>query len=341
MPTIPHDRLERFAAQALRPAGAPGDIATAVAAHLVEANLKGVDSHGVIRLAPYLAEIAEGGIMADARSAVTREAPAYALVDGGGGFGIPALDHAAAIAADKAAQGGVAAVGVVRCGHTGRIGHYAERIAARNQFGLVLGGGGHRRWPMVAPHGGARRVLGTNPYAFALPGGRRGPVVVDFATSATAQGKLAIKRETCEALPDGWILDREGRPSTVAEDFYRGGMLLPAAGPKGYGMALIAELAGAAIAGRPSRVQLAGHRARPRRAQPGRRLRGRGRGRGHSGAGEGSAAGRGLRRVHDSRRARGAASRAAPRGRHPLPDAVWAKIGAAARAVGVDAGEDP
>ena len=315
----------------------PVDIAAAIAAHLVEANLKGVDSHGVIRLAPYLAEIAEGGIVADARPAVTREAPAHALVDGGGGFGIPALERAAEIAADKAAHGGVAAVGVVGCGHAGRIGHYVERIAARNQFGLVLGGGGHRRWPMVAPFGGARRVVGTNPYAFGLPGGRRGPVVVDFATSATAQGKLAIRRETGEPLPDGWILDREGRPSTVAEDFYRGGMLLPAAGPNGYGMALIAELAGAPMLGVPHEfnwlviaLDLAALNpdadyvaeaeailARVKQAPPA------------DGFDEVMIPGEPEARLRARRLADGI----------PLPDAVWAKIGAAARAVGVDAGE--
>ena len=336
MPTVAADALEGFATRVLAAAGAPQDLAQAVAAHLVEANLKGVDSHGVLRLAPYLEEIADGGIDVTARPRISREAPAHALVDGGGGFGITALDFAAGVAADKAAACGVAAVGLVRCGHTGRVGHYAERIAARGQFALITGGGGYRRWPMVAPFGGARRALGTNPYAFALPGGKHGLVVVDFATSATSQGKLAVRRETGEAVPEGWILDKHGRPSTTAEDFYQGGMILPAGGHKGYGMALIAELLGAAMLGSPDEFNWLTVAIDLAAINPE--------------ADYGTQAERIIEWVKDTPPADGfdqvmvpgepEARLMAERRRDgiPLPDAVWTKISAAAATVGIDAG---
>jgi LDH2 family malate/lactate/ureidoglycolate dehydrogenase len=112
---------------------------------------------------------------------------------------------------------------------------------------IVMGGGGHKIWPAVAPFGGAKGLLGTNPYAFALPGGRHGNVVADFATSATANGKLAVARAKGEPAPAGQIIDKAGKPTTNVDDYFDGGAILPAAGQKGYGMSLIAELVGFAL----------------------------------------------------------------------------------------------
>ena len=119
----------------------------------------------------------------------------------------------------------------------------AEMIARQGCFAVIIGGGGHTRGnPKVAPYGGREGIMGTNPYTLALPGGPTGVVVVDFATSTSAQGKLLAASKTGEPLPPGTILDRDGRPSIDARDYYAGGVLLPAAGPKGYGLGLIGEL---------------------------------------------------------------------------------------------------
>ena len=251
MPRFAPDDLQRFTAEVLRAGGATERVATGVAAHLVESNLKGVDSHGVGRIPYYLEIMGNGFVDPRAEPVVERDDAQLIRVYGAGGFGIVALEAALeALLAERPAPA-IAVAGITNCGHTGRIGSFAERAAAAGRFALILGGGGRQRFANTAPYGGARGVLSTNPYALALPGGRYGPVVVDFATSATAQGKLMLARAKGETLAPGTILDKDGVPSRNPEDFYAGGAILPAAGPKGYGLALIAELIGNALLGAP------------------------------------------------------------------------------------------
>lgn len=239
-------------AQALLGAGGlkPGP-ALVVAQHLVDANMKGVDSHGLERIPQYLQKIAEGRVEAGAEPEVASVHDGIVQVRGHGGLGIPAMQLAAERLAPLAHERGIAAATVTDVAHTGRIGRYVETLALSGCFAFAFGGGAYRQGGRVAPFGGSRGVLSTNPYALALPGGSLGPVVVDFATSTLAQGKLAAARLRGTPLPEDAVIDREGRPSTAAEDFYEGGALLPAAGPKGYGMALIAELIGSALIGDP------------------------------------------------------------------------------------------
>jgi LDH2 family malate/lactate/ureidoglycolate dehydrogenase len=252
MPTIDAARLEALCATVLGAAGVSSAAAHSVAAHLVENDLKGVESHGCSRIPSYLRLIAERTINAKAEPSCEAVAGAQVFkVDGRGGFGIPAMERALEALSQSVEDTALAAAGIVNVGHTGRIGAYAEQAAERGCFAFICGGGNHRVWPSVAPYGGRRGVVATNPYALALPGGDQGPLVVDFATSAAAQGKIMVARDKGAALPEGLILDRKGRPSTDPNDFYDGGALLPAAGPKGSGLALIAELIGEALLGPP------------------------------------------------------------------------------------------
>jgi len=251
MPTLFAEPLTNLARSILVAAGTADDIAERVARSLVASNLKGVDSHGVMRLEWYLEQIREGVILPAARPSVEMEMPGAVILRGNGAFGIYGMELAADLAIRKAGQQQIAAVALTDVGHTGRVGQFVEQIAGAGMFGLVLGGGNHERWGCVAPYGGAKPMLPTNPYALGLPGGRHGAVVADFATSAVATGKLRLYRASGKPLPDGWILDRDGRPSTVAEDFFQGGMQLPAAGPKGYGLSVLAELIGEALLGPP------------------------------------------------------------------------------------------
>ena len=251
MPTVAAAPLTALARQVLAAAGTAPRAAESVASSLVSANLKGVDSHGVMRLEWYLEQIREGIIQPAAEPTVEMEKPGAAILRGNGAFGIYGMELAAALAIRKAGSQQTAAVALTDVGHTGRIGQFVEQIAEAGMFGLVLGGGNHERWGCVAPFGGAKPLLPTNPYAFGLPGGRYGAVVADFATSAVATGKLRLHRASGKPVPEGWILDREGRPSRNADDFFQGGMQLPAAGPKGYGLAVMAELIGEALLGHP------------------------------------------------------------------------------------------
>lgn len=245
------DALEALGTRLLAAAGTPADVAEEVAAHVVDNSLRGIDSHGIVRLPYYLDLIHEGVIDPGGRAAVAKDEPGVTLIDGGGGFGIPAIRLAAEMMLQKIESQASAVAAVVNCGHTGRVGAYAEMIARAGCFALVLGGGGHERFRSVVPYGGREGVMSTNPYALALPGGPTGAVVVDFATSATAQGKVLYARAAGTPLPEGMIIDKQGRPSRNAEDYFAGGFLLPAAGPKGYGLGLIAELLGYGLLGAP------------------------------------------------------------------------------------------
>jgi len=250
MPILPPDRLTALTRNILAAAGAGDQVAASVAGHLVDNNLRGADSHGVIRI-PYYLELIETKFVDP--HAVPRAGHDGHLVhvDGGDGFGIPAMELAVDELAKVAPSQGLAGATVRRVGHTGRLGAYVDRLADHGVLAMVLGGGGHKIWPAVAPFGGAKGLLGTNPFAFAMPGGKHGNVVADFATSATANGKLAVLRAKGEPAPEGQIMDSAGLPTTNVEDYFNGGAILPAAGPKGYGMSLIAELVGWALLPNP------------------------------------------------------------------------------------------
>lgn len=230
-------------------AGTPLDIAEYVSTSLVDSSLKGVDSHGVMRVCLYVDQIASGWILPKARPETAKETSTMAIVNGNSGFGIYTLGHAVDLAIQKAKANQIAAVGLIESTHTGRLGWFVEKTAEQNMVTFIIGGGHKGPGRSVTPHGGAKRIMAPNPYAFGIPGGRFGPVVMDISTSTVAEGKLQVYRANKTPLPPGWILDKQGRPSTNVEDFYNGGMLLPAAGHKGYGLAVFAELLGSALLG--------------------------------------------------------------------------------------------
>jgi LDH2 family malate/lactate/ureidoglycolate dehydrogenase len=190
-------------------------------------------------------------VIPSASPELLRETAVSALVDGGWGFGQVTIDRATRLVIDKTRDHGVAVVAAVRCTHIGRLGEYAEMGAAEGVvLFLATGGLAPRKGGHVAPFGGRTGVLGTNPLAFGFPGGDQAPVVLaDFATSAVAAGKIGVARAKGEPLPPGTILDRHGRPTTRAEDYYAGGTLQPFGGHKGYALGVIVELLGRVLTG--------------------------------------------------------------------------------------------
>jgi LDH2 family malate/lactate/ureidoglycolate dehydrogenase len=165
-------------------------------------------------------------------------------VDANQGFGHHATYFALERTSERAAELGVAAAAIRGANHVGRLGDYAESAARRGLIAELIVGAAGPGVGASAPYGGTTRFLGTNPWALAFPNDQGDPVLVDFATTVVAEGKVRVARAKHEPLPAGCIVDRDGRPSTDPEDFYAGGTLLPFGGHKGYGLSLAAALLG-------------------------------------------------------------------------------------------------
>lgn len=229
-------------------AGAPDDVATHVANSLVGSNLAGHDSHGILRIPMYVDGIRASTLVPGARPTILNETPTTALVKGNWAFGQISATFCVEQGIVKARESHVAAVALVQSNHIGRLGEYAE-VAARAGFVSMTVVAGMGLPGAAAPYGGARRALSTNPYAFGTPAEKHAPMVVDVATTTVAEGKLRVARAKRAPVPEGWIIDKDGKPTTNAEDFYNGGMLLPFGGHKGYGLSMMAEIFGGQIPG--------------------------------------------------------------------------------------------
>jgi LDH2 family malate/lactate/ureidoglycolate dehydrogenase len=244
--SIPADDLRRLAKALLTGVGTPTDLAAVVGDSLVDASLAGHDSHGILRLVGYIHFVRAGDVAPAARASVTHHDRATARVDGAWGWGQPAMQLATATAIDLARAHGVATVVVNRCFHVGRIAPYVEAVARAGMIGIAMSNAG----PAVAPHGGRRRMLGTNPFGWAVPrGSGLEPLSFDIATAGIAEGKLQLARAKGQRIPPGMIVTAEGRPSINPIDFYDGGAILPFGGHKGYGVNLLAQVLGCGLAG--------------------------------------------------------------------------------------------
>lgn len=252
MPTIRSEALHEFTVRIFEAVGVPTDEARVVADGLVGANLRGHDSHGVMRVPQYVGFVNEKIYVPGAALKIETEGPALVVADGQWGFGQVQAHRLLDYLIPKAQALGVAAGAAKDCGHIGRLGEYAERAAA---LGLVLiatvnnNGAGQR----VAPPGGLAPKLGTNPLCAAVPT-EDGPVVLDFGTSVAAEGKVRVYHINNQPVPEGWLLDHQGRPTTDASVLYTepSGSILPMGGTqayKGFGLALVLDMLAAGFSG--------------------------------------------------------------------------------------------
>jgi LDH2 family malate/lactate/ureidoglycolate dehydrogenase len=251
MPTIPYDYLEKVSFHILTVAGVPEEEAHIVASHQVKANLVGHDSHGIILLPSYIDRIREGHIVPGAAFEVASETPTTACINGHWGFGFVVTEKAMRMAIQKAKANGLAAVTVHYQSHIGRLGGYSTLAAQQNMIGLITADSGAGP-KAVVPYGGRERRLGTNPLSIALPSNLDGPVLLDMATSAVAAGKIEVARARKESVPLGWIVDKDGNPTTDPNDFYAGGSLLPFGGErghKGYILSFVVEVLSSILTG--------------------------------------------------------------------------------------------
>ena len=249
MPTIDPARLEAKATRIFTAMGAPDGDAAWIAALLVRANLRGHDSHGVIRIPQYWESVKRKEVDPRSPVTVTAETPALVRLDGGGGFGQVVGRRAMEMAIAKAKTGGLSAASTSRTSHVGRLADYAEMAAGAGLVGMLWANCVHGL--NVAPWGGAARRLGTNPHAVGIPGAGGPAMVLDFATSVVAEGKLRVKRNRKQPAPPGWFVDSKGRPETDPEIFYGDppGALLTAGDHKGYGLSLAVEILGGILSG--------------------------------------------------------------------------------------------
>ncbi len=246
---IPATGAASRVATILRVLGLSENAAWQVGDHLADASLCGIESHGVMRVLQYAAQIRTGELAVGVDPVVRNTETGAYEIDGGGGIGIPAMQLAFDEGCRLAAINGIAALAVRNCGHTGRHGAFADRAAEMGFLTFLTGGGNRKKWRQVAPHGGARAMLPTNPWCIGIPGGALGPVVLDFATSKIAGGWVYAAQSAGALLPEGCVIDREGRPTRNPDDYFNGGAILPAGGHKGFALALMGELIGEALLG--------------------------------------------------------------------------------------------
>lgn len=249
MNNYPAEVLLELSAALIEAMGSPGEDALIVGRHLVEAQLAGHDSHGLIRLPQYHAHVLEGKVKPGARVEIIRETPTTALLDGHYTWGQVTAMQAIKLGISKAEENGIAALSLRNCYHVGRVGVYPLAAAERGFIAQVhCNGHGVCR---VAPWGGTEPRLATNPIAIAIPT-RAEPLLVDITTSVVAEGKVRVSRNAGRKIPEGWVLDSDGRPTTNPADLYEGGTLLPLGGReghKGYGLSIVVDLLGGALSG--------------------------------------------------------------------------------------------
>ena len=251
MPTVAVAKLVAVVAAIMEGGGSRAAEARAIARRLVDSNCVGHESHGVIRVGKYLEWARAGWLVPNATPTIVFDSDALAIVDGNRGFGQVVGEFATNLGVAKAAKTGIAMVGLRNCGHLGRLGDWAEIAAAAGQVSLhFLNTSGAMR---VAPFGGRDRRLSTNPLAVGVPLAGADPAILDITTSTVAEGKLMVARNKGEQVPEGWIVDRHGRPTIEPKDFYDGGALLTIGAHKGSGLSMITDLlAGAVTTGRSS-----------------------------------------------------------------------------------------
>ena len=224
--------------------GAPRHVVDPVAQFLVNANLTGHDSHGVLRIPSYLQGIPEGRLVPSAEPEAVKETSNTLVLSGKRGFGHYTAWKAMERAIEGARKRQIYGVSLVDTNHIGRLGEWADMAAKAGFIGTVTYGSGGKNSGRTVPFGGAEAAMSTNPLAVGIPTGDEEPFVLDFATSVVAEGKLRVARSKNADVPEGLIVDKDGNPTTRTEDFYNGGYLLPFGAHKGSALSLMVAMMG-------------------------------------------------------------------------------------------------
>lgn len=222
--------------------GLSEESAETIADVLVHANLRGVDSHGVLRVEHYIKRIKEGGINIHPQISETSSSVTTSTIDGDNGFGHYISKNAMNSAIGKAKSEGVGAVAVKNSSHCGALSYFVNQAAEEGLIGIAM----THADKIVVPYRGAESFFGTNPIAFGFPANEEEPLILDFATSTVALGKILNARETGESIPSGWGVDENGNDTNNPHEVVA---LTPFGGPKGYGLAMVVEIFTALLTG--------------------------------------------------------------------------------------------
>jgi L-2-hydroxycarboxylate dehydrogenase (NAD+) len=245
------EELRTVCAAMLEKLDVPAADAALTAETLVEADLRGVTSHGTRALPRYLKSLQKGGTKARPDVRVVREGPAFAVLDGGAGLGQVVAHRAMTKTIELAAKSGVGAVAVDNSNHYGAAAYWAMMASSRGMIGLTTTNGGGKN---MAAFGGAEPVVGNSPLAFAAPSRGEPPIVLDMATGVVAQGKIAVAQMRGEKIPLGWGLTADGEPT---DDPSKATIVLPL-GPKGYGLAMMMDVLSGPLRGAVMSVRTGG-----------------------------------------------------------------------------------
>lgn len=246
-----YSQLFDFTQEVFLHMGCPPKDAKLAAEVLLEADLRGVDSHGVARLSGYVRLWEAGRINVNPQLRIVHQTPSTATVDGDSGLGLVIAPRAMDIAIDKANQVGTGWVSVKNSNHFGIAGYHAMEALSSDMIGLAMTNAS----PLVAPTHSIDRMLGTNPIAVAVPTMKQPPFVADFATASAANGKLEMLQRKNKKAPVGWIQTASGERSTNAHELKDGGALLPLGSDrthgshKGYALGAIVDIFSAVLSG--------------------------------------------------------------------------------------------
>lgn len=240
-----HQKLKKLTQIILCKLGIPEEDAETASIVLITSDLRGVDSHGVARLKVYAKGLRLGLINKTPQIRILKDSTSAILVDADNGLGIVTAPRIMQMCVDRARETGSCAIGTKNTNHFGIAGYYPMMAARQGMLGICSA----NTVPIVAPFGGKNRMIGSDPISIAVPAGKYDDFVLDMATAAVALGKIEIAIRNAQKIPETWIVGPEGEKTDDPNDFFRGGALLPMAGPKGYGLAVMIEVFSALLVG--------------------------------------------------------------------------------------------
>ena len=241
---VAHDALRTFVTAVYEKGGLPPRDGALMADTLVQADLWGHQSHGVLRTGWYFARLESGAMKPKTEPTFVRDAKAVAVIDGGDGVGQVVTEFATREAIRRAKAHGVASITVRNSNHFGTCMYYTRMAAEAGCVMLLMTNGG----PAIAPWGGRKKVIGTNPWSISAPAGSRTPLMMDMAVTGVARGKIYLARQRHEQIPLGWALDADGAPTTDPQKAIDG-IILPMAGHKGYAIGTVVDMLAGVLSG--------------------------------------------------------------------------------------------